>query len=65
MGVAALEALSSSELLQEPDQALVDAVIDSVLEEPLEEVEGAGSDVDVVEVDDGAGRETLGESREE
>ena len=28
MGLAALDALSDSELLQAPDQALVDAVID-------------------------------------
>lgn len=52
MGVAALEALSESELLQEPDQTLVDAVIDSLLEEPVEEIEALGDDVEVVEVDD-------------
>ena len=52
MGIAALDALSDSELLQEQDQALVDAVIDSLLEEPLEEIEALGDDVEVVEVDD-------------
>lgn len=52
MGLAALDALSDSELLQAPDQALVDAVIDSLLEEPLEEIEALGDDVEVVEVDD-------------
>ena len=51
MGLAALTALSDSELLQEPDQALVDAVIDSLLEEPLEELAALGDDVEVVEVD--------------
>jgi hypothetical protein len=51
MGVAALAALSDSELLQEPDQALVDAVLDSILEEPIEEIEALGEDVEVVEVD--------------
>jgi ribosome assembly protein YihI (activator of Der GTPase) len=51
MGVAALAALSGSELLQEEDQQLVDAVLDSVLEEPLEEIEAAGDDVSVIEVD--------------
>jgi hypothetical protein len=51
MGLAVLDALSDSELLQEPDQALVDAVIDAVLEEPVEEIESAESDVEVVEVD--------------
>ncbi len=51
MGLAVLDALSESELLQEPDQTLVDAVIDAVLEEPLEEIVDAGRDVEVVEVD--------------
>jgi hypothetical protein len=51
MGVAALEALTTSELLQEPDQNLVDAVIDSLIEEPVEEIEEAGGEVDVVEID--------------
>ena len=51
MGLAALDALSDSELLQPPDQALVDAVLDSLLEEPLEEIEQVGDDVEVVEVD--------------
>lgn len=51
MGVAALEALSASELLQEPDQNLVDAVIDSLLEDPVEEIEEASGDVDVIEID--------------
>jgi hypothetical protein len=51
MGVAALDALSTSELLQEPDQNLVDAVIDSLLEEPVDEIEEAVGEVDVVEID--------------
>jgi hypothetical protein len=51
MGVAALGALSTSELLQEPDQNLVDAVLDSIIEAPLDEIEEAAGDVDVVEVD--------------
>jgi hypothetical protein len=51
MGVAALGALSMSELLQEPDQDLVDAVIDSLIEEPVEEIEEAVGEVDVIEID--------------
>jgi hypothetical protein len=51
MGVAALEALGTSELLQEPDQYLVDAVVDSLLDEPVEEIESAGGDVEVIEID--------------
>jgi hypothetical protein len=51
MGVAALDALSLSELLQEPDQMLVDAVIDSLIEDPIEEIEGALGEVEVVEID--------------
>ena len=51
MGVAALAALSESELLQQEDQELVDAVLDSVIEEPVEEIEAAGEDVEVVEAD--------------
>ena len=54
MGVAALDALSTSELLQEPDQALVDAVIDSLIELPVEEIEASG-DVEVIEIDSGPG----------
>jgi hypothetical protein len=51
MGLAALDALSESELLQDADQTLVDAVIDSLLEEPLEAIEEVGDDVEVIEVD--------------
>lgn len=55
MGLAVLDALSDSELLQAPDQALVDAVIDSLLEEPLEEIEEIEDDAEVVEVDPAQG----------
>ena len=51
MGVAALGALSTSELLQAPDQDLVDAVIDSLIEEPIEEIEEAAGEVEVIEID--------------
>ncbi len=61
MGVAALDALSTSELLQEADQALVDAVIDSLIEEPVEEIEHAEGDVDVIEVDDDLGQQSRGD----
>lgn len=37
--------------LQAPDQDLVDAVIDSLLEEPLEVIEESGEEVQVVEMD--------------
>ncbi len=51
MGVAALDALSTSELLQESDQDLVDAVIDSLIEAPVEEIEGVGGEAEVIEID--------------
>lgn len=51
MGIAALDALSGSELLQEPDGMIVDAVLDSLLEEPLEEIEEGPGEVDVIEID--------------
>ena len=60
VGVAALDALSASELLQEPDQALVDAVIDSLIAEPVEAIEQAEGEVDVIEIGD-AGGETVGD----
>ena len=51
MGVAALDALGASELLQAADQELVDAVIDSLIEEPVEEIEESQG-TPVIEVDD-------------
>lgn len=51
MGIAALDALSSSELLQEPDGMIVDAVLDSLLEEPVEQIEEGSGEVDVIEID--------------
>ena len=51
MGLAALDALRASELLQAADRELLDAVIDSLIEAPVGEIEGLGSDADVVEVD--------------
>lgn len=51
MGVGALDALSTSELLQESDQDLVDAVIDSLIEAPVEEIEGVGGEAEVIEID--------------
>lgn len=51
MGVAALDALSASELLQEPDQELVDAVIDSLIEDPIEQIEEIGAEAEVIEID--------------
>jgi hypothetical protein len=51
MGIAALDALSASELLQQPDQVLVDAVIDSLISDAVEEFEGAGGAAEVFEID--------------
>jgi hypothetical protein len=51
MGLAVLDALSESELLQAPDRALVDAVVDSVLRKSVEQIQVSGSTVEVVEVD--------------
>jgi hypothetical protein len=45
--------------LQAEDQALVDAAIDSVLEEPVEEIEAAGDNVEVIEVDDEGATEAV------
>jgi len=59
MGVAALAALSTSELLQEADQDLVDAVIDSIIEEPVEVIEQAEGDVEVIDVGDDPRRDML------
>jgi len=50
--VAALDALSTSQLLQEADQALVDAVLASLIVDPVTEIEQAQGDIDVIEVDD-------------
>jgi len=50
--VAALDALSTSELLQEADQAPVDAVLASLIVDPVTEIERAQGDIDVIEVDD-------------
>lgn len=51
VGVAALDALNTSELLQEADQALVDAVIDALIDVPIEAIELAEGDVEVVGLD--------------
>lgn len=50
MGIAALDAFGSSELLQEPDGMFVDAVLDSLLEEPVEQIEEGVGEVDVTEI---------------
>lgn len=51
MGIAALDALNGSDLLQKPDGMIVEAVLDSLLEEPMEEIEGGPGEVDVIEID--------------
>lgn len=51
LGVTALIALAGADLLQPEDQHLVDAVIDLVLQNPVEVIEQADGDVEVVEVD--------------
>ncbi|MEJ7772998.1 MAG: hypothetical protein WKF51_13935 [Geodermatophilaceae bacterium] len=53
MGIAALDALSGSELLQEPDGIIVDAVLVSLLAEPVEQIEEGAGEVDVIEIDNG------------
>lgn len=53
MGIAALDALSGSELLQEPDGMIVDAVLVSLLAEPVEQIEEGAGEVDVIEIDNG------------
>lgn len=64
-GVAALEALSTSELLQEADETLVDAILDSIIQDPVEVIEQAEGEVEVIEVGDILGRERLDEDRED
>jgi hypothetical protein len=44
LGIAELRALGESDLLDEEQRGFVDAALASVLEEPLEEVEGAEAD---------------------
>lgn len=54
MGLAALDALSVSELLQQGDENLVDTVIDSLIEASVEEIEEVGEiagAVEVIEID--------------
>lgn len=56
VGVAALDALGSSELLQAEDQAFIEKVLDAILANPVAaytEAEGAGGSVEVVEIIDG------------
>lgn len=55
LGVAELRALLDSELLDESQKVFIDAALESVIEDPLEEIEeieAAGDVVDVVEDDD-------------
>lgn len=56
VGVAALTALNDSEMLQPEDQALIDAVIEAVLAEPIAEyseaAEQQSGQVVVVQIDD-------------
>ncbi len=49
VGVAALTALSESELLQEEDVRFIDLVTDAIIGPKLEEVMAAGDDAEVVE----------------
>lgn len=51
MGIAALDALSGSELLQKSDGMIVDAVLVSLLAEPVEQIEQGAGEVDVIEID--------------
>ena len=54
LGVAELRALLDSDLLDESQKVFIDAALESVIQEPveeIEEIEAAGDDVDVVEDD--------------
>lgn len=53
------------ELLQEADEALVDAILDSILEDPVEVIEHAEGEVEVIEVDGNLGREKLKGERDD
>jgi hypothetical protein len=53
MGLAALDALSESELLQPADEALVDAVIDSLIADEEQEYREAGRDAELFSIDFG------------
>jgi hypothetical protein len=54
LGIAALGALGESELLQREDQALIDRVIDAILQGAVAEYHEAGGPGDVEVVEDGA-----------
>lgn len=50
LGVAELNALAVSDLLDDAAQGFIDAALDSVVKEPVEELEHAGEDAEIVEV---------------
>jgi hypothetical protein len=50
LGVAQLNALAESDLLDDSQQLFVDAALDSVLQVPLEEIEEAGEDARVIQL---------------
>lgn len=54
VGIAALGALGESELLQREDQALIDRVIDAILQGAVAEYHEAGGPGDVEVVEDGS-----------
>jgi hypothetical protein len=51
MGVSALTALGSSELLQKADQALVESVMDAIIAGPIDEIDDEADAVVVMEID--------------
>ena len=52
LGVAELNALALSDLLDDTAQGFIDAALDSVVKDPVEELEQAGEDAEVVELED-------------
>jgi ribosome assembly protein YihI (activator of Der GTPase) len=51
LGVAQLNALDASDLLDESQQLFIDAALDAVVSVPLEELDELGDDAFVVETD--------------
>lgn len=54
VGVAALDALGGSELLQSEDQAFIDNILDAILEQPVAQYHDTSGQVDVVQHQEGA-----------
>lgn len=55
LGLAELQALADSDLLEPGQQLFIDAALEAVVKEPEEELEEAGEDAQAIQVGDGVG----------